>query len=110
MSASSKQIGGSHYKGRSIQPHVYSHSNGLGWHQGEIVKYVTRYKDKGGKEDLQKAIHVIELLMELDYPEQTCSENKTQKSPSMIEGLSRLKWFVFRTQTRVETALEPAYA
>jgi hypothetical protein len=70
MEASARQVGGEHYKGRKIQPHEYSHANGLGWHQGEIIKYTTRYKDKGGKEDLEKAIHVLQLLLELEYGEQ----------------------------------------
>jgi hypothetical protein len=69
MEASARQEGGEHYKGRKIQPHEYSHANKLGWHEGEIVKYITRFRDKGGKLDLRKLIHVAELLIELEYPE-----------------------------------------
>lgn len=57
------QVGGSHYKDKSVQPEAYSYANKLGWHEGEVVKYVTRWKDKGGVEDLKKAIHVLELLI-----------------------------------------------
>lgn len=62
--ASEQQVGGTHYKSRVIQPEQYSYANELGWHEGEVVKYVTRWKDKGGKGDLEKAIHVLELLLE----------------------------------------------
>lgn len=70
MAASDTQVGGSHYKNQKIQPHVYSHQNNLSWHQGEVVKYVTRFRDKGGKQDLEKAIHVLQLLIEVEYPEE----------------------------------------
>lgn len=62
--ASKVQIGGDHYKHKPMQPEDFSYVNKLGWHEGEIVKYVTRWKDKNGLEDLQKARHVIELLIE----------------------------------------------
>lgn len=63
----SEQVDGDHYKNLVIQPAVYSFKNNLNWHQGEIVKYVTRYKSKNGKIDLNKAKHLIEMLMELEY-------------------------------------------
>lgn len=62
--ASDVQVGGAHYKHRAIHPERYAYENNLGWHEGEVVKYVTRWKDKNGKEDLQKAIHVLQLLLE----------------------------------------------
>lgn len=62
-----EQIDGDHYKKLKIQPAVYSHSNGLSWHQGEIIKYITRYKDKNGRADLEKARHLINMLIELEY-------------------------------------------
>lgn len=58
------QIGGGHYKKKTIQPEAYSYANKLGWHEGEVVKYVTRWQEKGGKQDLEKAIHVLQLLLE----------------------------------------------
>lgn len=57
------QIGGTHYRQKTIQPEAYSYANGLGWHEGEVVKYVTRWKEKGGTEDLEKAVHVLQLLL-----------------------------------------------
>ncbi len=62
--ASSKQIGGNHYKDMPIQPSEYITKNGLGWYEGNAIKYITRYKTKGGKQDIEKAIHYLELLLE----------------------------------------------
>lgn len=64
-----KQVGGDHYKGKSIQPVEYAHANGMGHIEGSVIKYVSRYKEKGGKEDLLKAIHYLELLIALEYVE-----------------------------------------
>ena len=61
------QVGGSHYKSYPIQPVEYAMANQLNYCQANAIKYVTRYRDKGGKEDLLKAIHNIELLLELEY-------------------------------------------
>ena len=66
MKAIDKQIGGNHYKKYSVQPVEYAMANNLNYCQANAVKYVTRYKDKGGVEDLRKAIHNIELLIELE--------------------------------------------
>ena len=65
-SAFDKQVSGSHYKDKAIQPVVYIHANNLGFCAGNVVKYVTRYKDKGGIADLEKAKHYIELLIQLE--------------------------------------------
>lgn len=66
MSALDKQINGNHYKDKGIQPIVYIHANDLGFCEGNVVKYVTRWRDKGGKADLEKAIHYLELLIQLE--------------------------------------------
>jgi hypothetical protein len=65
-SALDKQESGNHYKDKGIQPIVYIHANNLGFCEGNVVKYVTRWKDKGGEADLRKAIHYLELLIELE--------------------------------------------
>jgi hypothetical protein len=67
--ALSEQIGGDHYKQFKIQPVEYIHANGLGFCQGNVIKYVTRYKDKGGVSDLEKAKHFIDLLIQLEQRE-----------------------------------------
>ena len=68
-SALDKQVSGTHYKGSKIQPIEYIHANGLDYFQGNVVKYVTRHKDKNGKADIEKAIHYLELILELQYGE-----------------------------------------
>ena len=60
-----KQIGGDHYK-LPIQPIEYIVKNNLGYREGNVIKYVTRYKNKGGVEDIKKAIHYLEMILE-DY-------------------------------------------
>ena len=61
-----EQIGGNHYSKLAIQPVTYINANGLSYLQGNVIKYVTRYKDKNGVEDLEKAKHYIDLLIELE--------------------------------------------
>jgi len=57
------QVGGDHYKKLAIQPITYIMENELGFCEGSIVKYITRWRDKGGIEDLRKVIHFAELLI-----------------------------------------------
>ena len=59
-----KQIGGSHYKKFKIQPYEFISHNDLSFFQGNVIKYVVRYKDKNGIEDLKKIIHYCELEIE----------------------------------------------
>lgn len=68
-SALDKQISGSHYKGCKIQPVEYIQANELDYLQGNVIKYVTRHKLKNGKADIEKAIHYLELILELQYGE-----------------------------------------
>jgi len=67
-SALNVQVGGWHYKDMPIQPVEYIYKNGLGFIEGCVIKYVSRYKHKNGKQDLEKAIHFLNLLIELEYP------------------------------------------
>jgi hypothetical protein len=69
MNANTVQHGGDHYKKHTIQTWDYIASNNLGYFEGNIVKYVSRWKDKGGVEDLRKAKHYIEKLIELNTVE-----------------------------------------
>lgn len=61
-----KQVGGDHYSKLAIQPVEYINANKLTYLQGNVIKYVTRYKDKNGLQDLEKAKHYIDLLIELE--------------------------------------------
>ena len=83
MSALQQQINGTHYRELAIQPVEFIHANGIGYMEGNVIKYVTRWRSKGGIADLHKAKHYIELLIELE---------QKQAAPSMAawtEGVSR---------------------
>jgi hypothetical protein len=60
------QVAGDHYKKQAIQPAEYIHANKIGFFEGNVIKYVTRWRDKGGIEDLRKARHYIDMLIELE--------------------------------------------
>ena len=61
---SERQEGGNHYSKHTIQPYTFISSNNLSFFQGNVIKYVVRYKDKNGIEDLKKIIHYCELEIE----------------------------------------------
>lgn len=65
-SALATQVGGSHYKDLNIQPVEYIHANGVGYFEGNVIKYVSRWRAKNGIKDLEKARHYIDLLIELE--------------------------------------------
>jgi hypothetical protein len=67
MSAYDKQIGGSHYRSLKIQPSKFVIENELLFPEGNVIKYICRHRFKNGKEDLLKAIHFIEMIIERDY-------------------------------------------
>ena len=62
-----KQIGGAHYKKYEIQPSLFINKNKILFAEGNAIKYICRHQDKGKKEDLLKAIHYIEMIIERDY-------------------------------------------
>lgn len=68
-SALSRQEGGGHYKDLPIQPIVYAYHNRLGPHELLVLRYITRHRNKGGAKDIRKAIHSLEMLLEMEYPE-----------------------------------------
>jgi hypothetical protein len=65
-SALNRQVGGAHYRDKGIQPIIYIHANNLGFCEGNVVKYITRWREKNGIADLEKAKHYIELLIEME--------------------------------------------
>ena len=73
MKALDKQVGGDHYSKLKIQPMEYSMANGLDACQHTIIKYVTRFRDKGGVQDLYKAAHTLQMLIEFE-------ENKSERA------------------------------
>lgn len=66
QSALATQVGGDHYKKLKIQPMEYAMANNLDPCQQTAIKYITRFRDKGGIADLRKAIHTIEMLIEFE--------------------------------------------
>ena len=78
MSSYKKQIGGSHYKNMKIQPSKFINDNKLLFAEGNAIKYICRHNAKNGKEDLLKAIHFIEMIIERDYS-QTETKNPLDK-------------------------------
>lgn len=69
-SALTIQEGGNHYKDLAIQPVEYIHANDIPYMEGNIIKYVTRWRIKNGIADLRKARHYIDLLIELEEKDQ----------------------------------------
>ena len=69
------QVGGTHYKNKAIQPWDYIASNNLGYLEGNVVKYVSRWKDKGGLVDLEKAMHNLQKLIEVETEKAICRES-----------------------------------
>jgi hypothetical protein len=62
-----KQVGGSHYKKYKIQPSRFINDNRILFAEGNAIKYICRHQDKGGRQDLEKAIHYIQMILERDY-------------------------------------------
>lgn len=65
--ASDIQVGGGHYAKFKIQPTEFIHANNVPFIEGNIIKYVMRHREKNGVEDLRKAKHYIDLLIQFEY-------------------------------------------
>jgi hypothetical protein len=79
MGALNDQIGGNHYKSFKIQPVEFIHINGLGYIVGNVIKYVCRYKLKHSSsiEDLRKARHYIDMLIEMEIKNEAFARNRS---------------------------------
>lgn len=64
--ANNTQVGGEHYKSQKIQTWDFIAGNDLGYLEGNVVKYVSRWKNKNGVEDLKKARHYLDKLIEIE--------------------------------------------
>lgn len=78
--ASATQVGGNHYKDLAVQPAEYCQRNRLGFCESSVVKYVTRHRSKNGAEDVRKAIHFLQLLLEIEYGQGEQPPGKSDKS------------------------------
>jgi hypothetical protein len=67
MNTYNKQVGGKHYKKYKIQPAEFIIQNNIPWSEGEAIVHIIRHTDKAGKEDLEKAKHYIDMIIERDY-------------------------------------------
>jgi len=76
MSAMDQQYGGNHYKTMMIQPLEYALANNLGICEHAVVKYISRWREKGGVEDLRKAKHYIEILIEREISEKPAIDQR----------------------------------
>ena len=85
MSVWKKQIGGKHYIKYKIQPSKFVVENKLLYPEGCVIKYILRHQDKGGKQDLLKAKHFIDMIIERDY------EEEEEKTESWVEGYKKWK-------------------
>jgi hypothetical protein len=66
INALTVQVGGTHYRNLQVQPVEYIHGNNIGFCEGNVIKYVTRWRGKGGIDDLRKARHYLDLLIALE--------------------------------------------
>ena len=85
MSAYNRQVGGTHYKKMKIQPSKFVIENKLLFPEGNVIKYICSHQYKGGKEDLLKAMHFIEMIIERDYG------GEKEKTEPWIEGYKKWK-------------------
>ena len=89
MSVWKKQVGGNHYRKYKMQPSQFVTENKLLYPEGCVIKYVIRHQDKGGKQDLEKAKHMIDMIIERDYEEE--KEKEKEKTETWIEGYKKWK-------------------
>jgi hypothetical protein len=85
MSAYDKQIGGKHYQNFSIQPSKFVIENELLFPEGNVIKYICRHRFKNGKEDLEKAVHFIEMIIERDYPTVPMTEEEEYRNAGITK-------------------------
>jgi hypothetical protein len=92
MSANETQVGGDHYKSKAIQPWDYIAGNNIGYLEGSIIKYISRHRDKGGLEDLQKAQHFLAKLIEIeaDRAIKTTGVSRGELLKEILPGLNEL--------------------
>ena len=98
MSALSKQISGNHYKQFAIQPVEFIHKNKIPYCEANAIKYLCRWREKNGIEDLKKAIHYIELLMELENDDASIHTRQPGETRSPTGSLE-VDWPVYRRST-----------
>ena len=82
-----KQHGGSHYQKYVIQPSKFVVENKLLYPEGCAIKYIIRHRDKNGKEDILKAIHFLEMILERDYKDKPKPKQNLPKDKKNTWGI-----------------------
>ncbi len=92
MSALNNQVGGDHYKDMPIGPTEFSQVNKLNACESHIIQYLCRHHQKGGVQDLRKAQHLIDMIIELEYPEEKpeIDRDSPAKKETFSEFCSRI--------------------
>jgi hypothetical protein len=67
MNALDIQVAGDHYKAMPIQPVEFIHANNIPYCEANAIKYICRHRKKNGEQDIRKAIHYLELLIQMEY-------------------------------------------
>ena len=88
-----KQIGGTHYQKFKIQPSKFVIENELLYPEGCVIKYIIRHRLKGKKQDLEKAIHFIEMIIERDYSKKDFLE-EAEKEKKCIQKIIIMNSFL----------------
>lgn len=82
MSAKATQVGGGHYKAFAIQPFEFITKNNIPYAEANVIKYVCRHRQKNGRQDIEKAIHYLQLLLEAEYPEPRHTDDQLEETSS----------------------------
>lgn len=85
MNEFDRQVGGNHYQLMTIQPSEYIMANNLGWCEANVVKYISRWREKGGVEDLRKAQHYIGLLIQREIGGSLTSKDEAPKIGGRVD-------------------------
>lgn len=75
------QVGGEHYKADKIQHVEFVHANGIPYIEANAIKYICRHRRKNGRQDLEKAIHYLQILIALEYEHPKRSPENPSRSP-----------------------------
>lgn len=102
--ASATQVGGNHYKDMVIQPAEFIHKNGIGYMEGCAIKYLSRWKKKNGRQDLLKARHYIDLLLEMTPDPESSGVEQASDSGNPESGI------VDAAADVIKSVVEAAYA
>ena len=86
-----KQIGGSHYKNMVMQPSEFINKNRLPFAEGSAIKYICRHAAKGKEQDIEKAIHYLEMILERDYEDRNKLTSKVTSTRRRIKREVRQK-------------------